>query len=53
VNINAVVDYLNKVNGYDVPTSYYAYIQEWEDWWKGYYKPFHDFTETGYSGRIS
>lgn len=51
MNINAVVDYLNKVNGYDVPTSYYAYIQEWEDWWKGYYKPFHDFTETGYSGK--
>lgn len=51
MNINSVVDYLNKTNGYDVPTGYYAHIQEWEDWWKGYHKPFHDFKESGYDGK--
>lgn len=33
-----------------VGSAYYTKIREWEDWWKGYYKPFHEFTENGVGG---
>jgi A118 family predicted phage portal protein len=36
---------LNQTKKYDLPTEYYANIQIWRDWWKGFYKPFHEFIE--------
>lgn len=45
MNINSVVEMLNKEYGYSIDSSYYKYIKIWADWWKGYYKPFHTFNE--------
>ena len=33
-----------------VNASYYTKIREWESWWKGYSRPFHEFTENGAGG---
>jgi A118 family predicted phage portal protein len=45
MDITSVIDYLQKQRGYTISSSYYTYIAEWEDWWKGYHKPFHQFKE--------
>lgn len=50
--INKVIDYLKKQFNYDIPTSYYVHIKEWENWWKGYYKPFHSYKEISFNGNI-
>ncbi|MBE6626226.1 MAG: phage portal protein [Ruminococcaceae bacterium] len=31
---------------------YYKKIDEWEAWWKGYNRSFHEFTENGAGGRL-
>lgn len=36
-----IINYLNNNYGYSLSNDYYDKIQEWEDWWKGYHKPFH------------
>ena len=33
-------------------TAYYGKIDEWESWWKGYNRSFHEFTENGAGGRL-
>lgn len=43
--INQVIDILNKEFGYDLKTDYYIKINQWEQWWRGYYKSFHHFIE--------
>ena len=45
MNINAVIDMLNKEFGTNIDGSYYAYVSEWRDWWAGKFKPFHEFRE--------
>lgn len=45
MNISAVVEHLNKKNGYRLPSGYYANIEVWQSWWRGFYKPFHEFSE--------
>lgn len=46
MNIQTVVEYLNKRRGFNLSSSYYtAHIAEWVNWWKGYHKPFHHFRE--------
>lgn len=45
--ISLVVDYLNKEYKTDIKTEYYSYVREWRNWWMGYYKPFHSYTELG------
>lgn len=45
MNIQQVIEYLNKKKGYSIKGSYYNHISEWRDWWKGYHKPFHQFKE--------
>ncbi len=52
MNINTVIDHLNKEYGYDLSASFYEYITEWQYWWKGYYKPFHHYQERGYDGKL-
>lgn len=52
MNINTVIDYLNKEYGYDLSSSFYKHILEWKDWWKGCCKPFHQFQERGYDGKL-
>lgn len=46
MNINTVIDFLNKEHGYNLSGAYYSHIGEWVDWWKGYHKPFHHFKES-------
>lgn len=45
MNIKTVVEHLNKTKGYAIPSDYYGEISIWRDWWKGFYKPFHEFNE--------
>jgi len=45
VNIKTIVEFLNKEKGYAIPTEHYDRIEIWQDWWKGFYKPFHEFIE--------
>ncbi len=52
MNIKAVIEYLNKNMGYDISGSYYEYISIWRDWWKGFYSPFHEFSEKTYDNKI-
>lgn len=51
MNINTVIDYLNKTYNYDLDGSYYSWINEWRDWWKGFRKPFHSYKERDFSGK--
>lgn len=52
MNIQRVIEHLNKTHGYQLTGDYYKYIEEWRAWWKGYFKPFHHFQERGYNGRL-
>lgn len=52
LNIDVVIEYLNKTYGYDLSSAFYAYIKDWKDWWKGYHKPFHYYQERGYNGQL-
>ncbi len=45
MNISAVIEHLNKAYGYDLNSAYYEKIGIWQNWWEGYYKPFHQFIE--------
>jgi len=49
---NVVVAYLNKQYKYNLNSDYYDMIMLWADWWRGKYKPFHDFTELGLDNSI-
>lgn len=46
-----MIEYLNKKQGYDLSGDYYKNIEEWKDWWKGFYKPFHEYHEANADGR--
>ena len=50
MNIVTVIDYLNRTYGYDLDSTYYSYIGDWTNWWKGRYKPFHVYHEKDYTG---
>lgn len=52
MKIEQIIEYLNKEYGYNVSSSYYSYIEEWDKWWRGYYKPFHHFTEIAGTKKI-
>lgn len=45
MNICNVVNYLNQHNNYQINDNYYNQIEIWENWWRGFYKPFHEFNE--------
>lgn len=45
-----VFDYLKKRYGISVNTDYYTKINEWNAWWRGFVKPFHEFSENGACG---
>lgn len=50
MNITQFIKYLNKTKNWNIQGSYYKYIDEWRDWWRGYYKPFHAIKEMGLDG---
>lgn len=52
MNIGTIIDYLNKNKGYNIPSNYYEKIDTWRDWWRGFHKPFHEFTEINGENRI-
>lgn len=46
MNIQTVIEFLNSSKkGYNLSGDYYTHIDEWREWWKGFYKPFHEFHE--------
>ena len=45
MNIGTVIEHLNKNKGYSLPSEYYDNIKLWQDWWRGFHKPFHQFVE--------
>lgn len=39
-----IIDFINQKFGCSISADYYnKYISLWEDWWRGYHKPFHHF----------
>jgi A118 family predicted phage portal protein len=51
MNIQAVVNILNKEFGASISADYYTRIDEWRQWWAGYVKSFHHFRETTDTGK--
>ena len=47
---NIVFDYLEKHHGICVNYDFYSKIDEWTAWWRGFCKPFHEFSENGIGG---
>ena len=45
MQIEKIISWLNKHQGYNLNSEYYNRIAIWSDWWKGYHKPFHQFRE--------
>lgn len=51
MDIQAVIKVLNKELGASITSDYYDRIEEWRQWWAGYVKAFHKFSETTDSGK--
>lgn len=51
MNIATLIDYINKERGTNLSAGYYQHIQDWMCWWRGFYKPFHEFVETAADGK--
>ncbi len=51
INVQAVINALNKELGGDMSAEYYSHIDEWRQWWAGYSKAFHDYSETTDTGK--
>lgn len=45
MNIGPVIELLNHEKGYNLNGNYYAHIDIWRDWWRGFHKPFHEYLE--------
>lgn len=45
MNIQPIIETLNRELGGTISGAFYTRIQEWEDWWRGCYRPFHQFKE--------
>lgn len=39
-----LIAWINENLGYSISDKYYSRIDEWLNWWRGYYKPFHRFS---------
>jgi A118 family predicted phage portal protein len=51
MDIRAVIGVLNKEMGVNMTADYYNHIEEWRQWWAGYVKSFHKFSETTDTGK--
>ena len=49
MNIHTICDYLSKRFGIEISKNYYSDIQLWQEWYKGYHKPFHHYID--YNGK--
>lgn len=52
MNILQFITYINKRKGWNLQGSYYAYIDQWRQWWQGNYPDFHDVRSVGADGQI-
>ena len=46
-NGNLIFEYLKKRRGIAADPEFYARVDEWAAWWRGFYRPFHEFAENG------
>jgi len=53
MDITKFIAFLNKSRGWDLKPDYYTKIEEWKQWWKGEYPPFHLVKECLLDGRES
>ena len=52
MNIATIIEWLNKNRNYSIDSRFYDYIAIWTDWWRGYYKPFHQYKQINPDGTI-
>lgn len=52
MNITQFIKYLNKSRNWQIQGSYYTHIEEWKNWWRGWYKPFHLIRELKFDGTL-
>lgn len=52
MNITHFIKYLNKKKKWQIQGDYYATIDQWRDWWRGWYAPFHQIKEAGLDGSL-
>lgn len=45
MNLSAIINHLRNKTGFELSTGYENNIRVWMDWYKGYYKPFHHYTD--------
>lgn len=45
MNIKLIIDLLNREKEYGLSSEYYSQVDIWRDWWRGFYRPFHEFRE--------
>lgn len=53
MNIQPVIALINKEKNYNIKSEYYSEIDMWRAWWIGFYKKFHEFTETAGDNKIT
>ena len=49
-NGNLIFEYLKKRRGIAADPEFYARVDEWAAWWRGFFRPFHEFAENGAGG---
>lgn len=52
MNITQFINYLNRTKQWNLQSDYYAHIDMWRSWWRGYYKKFHEVTESRLDGSV-
>lgn len=52
MNITRFIEYLNKERGLHLDAAYYAYIDTWRQWWRGYVPTVHDMQECTADGTV-
>lgn len=52
MNITQFIKYLNKAKHWQIQGGYYAHIEEWKNWWQGWYEPFHLIREQKVDGSL-
>lgn len=52
MNITQFIKYLNKSRNWQIQGSYYTRIEEWKNWWRGWYEPFHLIREQKFDGTL-
>jgi A118 family predicted phage portal protein len=50
MNIVRFVEYLNRTEHLHIDAAYYAYIDQWKQWWRGFVPQVHDIKETASDG---